>query len=353
MKGYLCLLLGLSLTGTGVCYWRFSSGSARAGSRWPEARETPRSVEGLGYVEPVSETRKLMFRTGGVIRRCYVKAGDRVAKGEKLMELDTATQEAEVALARMNLKLSRAEAEHTQSGINPYRIKVAERAVERLHEKLLFCKAEWDRCRRLVGNRAISAQERDAVKTRLHACEVELAEKKAELRHLEKHVTGKQRAVAEARVRQSEAAVKLAEERLAEGVLLAPFDGVVLKVLKREGEGVRTFEPEPVLVFGDLSRLRVRAEIDERFATALAVGQDAVVHGRNLGGATYSGKVVTVEPVMGDKTLFTRASSERKDLDVIQVVIEMEPGFRVPTGLRVDVRVECPVRDDVGPTQSR
>jgi hypothetical protein len=46
-----------------------------------------------------------------------------------------------------------------------------------------------------------------------------------------------------------------------------------------------------------------------------------------------------VEQVMGDKTVFTRAASERKDLKVLQVVIELGPGFSAPVGLQVDVRV--------------
>jgi hypothetical protein len=92
-------------------------------------------------------------------------------------------------------------------------------------------------------------------------------------------------------------------------------------------------------LFGDLSRLRVRAEIDERFVKDLCVGQTAEAYGRNLLGKTYPGRVVEVERIMGGKTVFTRASAERKDLSVLQVVIEMESGFSAPVGLQVDVSV--------------
>jgi hypothetical protein len=71
----------------------------------------------------------------------------------------------------------------------------------------------------------------------------------------------------------------------------------------------------------------------------LRVGQTAEGYGRNLLGKTYSGRVVEVEEIMGGKTVFTRASSERKDLNVLQVVIGMEPGFSAPVGLQVDVRI--------------
>jgi multidrug resistance efflux pump len=127
---------------------------------------------------------------------------------------------------------------------------------------------------------------------------------------------------------------------LRETRLVAPFDGTVLKVLKREGDGVWTFSPEPVVLFGDLSRARVRAEIDERFVQRLEIGQSAIVSGRNLLGKSYPGKVVVLEKIMGDRTVFARSSSERKDLNVLQVVIEMAPGFRAPVGLQVDVGVE-------------
>ena len=98
--------------------------------------------------------------------------------------------------------------------------------------------------------------------------------------------------------------------------------------------------PEPVLVFGDLSQLRVRVEVDERFVHRLAVGQAALVFGRNLGDKKYPGRVVEIEKIMGDKTAFTRASSERKDLNVLEVVVEMGREFRAPAGLQVDVKID-------------
>ena len=101
-----------------------------------------------------------------------------------------------------------------------------------------------------------------------------------------------------------------------------------------------------MVLFGDLSRLQVRAEMDERLVQHLAIGQEAVVYGRNLGDKAYPGRVVLLEKLMGDKTVFTRASSERKDLDVLQVLVELGSDLQVPAGLQVDVRIK--VRVDHG-----
>ena len=48
------------------------------------------------------------------------------------------------------------------------------------------------------------------------------------------------------------------------------------------------------------------------------VDQTGSVYGRNLLGKTYAGRVIEVERIMGDKTVFARASCERKDLNVLQ-----------------------------------
>jgi ABC exporter DevB family membrane fusion protein len=296
-------------------------------------------VQGIGYVEPGSEIRKLMLRTGGVIRRCYVQVGDIVRKDDVLLELEDATPQAEVDVARKQLDLVRAEAEHVNAGVNPYRLKVVEQSIERLREKWRHWQTEAERYRAMHANHSASSQDYEAANTQRRQAEVELKEQEAELLHLEHSVTPENRAMLAAKVRQAEASLALAQERLAETRLRAPFDGTVLKLLKREGEGVRMFEPEPVVLFGDLSRMRVRAEIDERFAQRLAKGQKAVVFGRNLDGREYSGSVAYLERVMGDKTVFTQASSERKDLDVLQVVLDMGPEFQGPAGLQVDVRI--------------
>jgi len=349
------LLLGLLLVvGVSVVSWQMLSATGKAQEERPGRLDESRSIldlQGIGYVEPVSEVRRLTFRTGGVIRQCLVNVGDTVRQGALLLVLDDTVQKAEVEVAKKQLELSRAEATHINSGVNPYRIRALEQVVERLREQQRHHTAEARRLEKLLGSRAASQQESDAMETQRRQSELALREQEAELLHLRNHVTPEHKALLEAKVRQAQAGVELAEQHLRETRLLAPFDGTVLKILKREGEGVRLFEPEPVVLFGDLSRLRVRAEMDERLVQHLAVGQEAVVYGRNLGDKAYPGRVVLLEKLMGDKTVFTRASSERKDLDVLQLLVELGPDFQAPAGLQVDVRIK--VRVDHGEVAQR
>jgi HlyD family secretion protein len=296
-------------------------------------------MEGIGYVEPASELRRLTFRTGGALRSCFVKAGDVVRKDDLLCELDNSTQRADLELARKQLAQAKADAADVNAGVNPYRLKVLEHTIDRLREKVRHAKANVERYEQLVDKGGVSKQEYDSARTCRTQAEIELRETEAELNHLHNYVTPEKKALMAAKIGHATANLLLAEERLRETRIMAPFDGTVLKLLKREGEAASTFAPETVLLFGDLSRLRIRAEIDERFVKELRIGQLAEAYGRNLLGKSYPGRVVELEKIMGDKTVFTRASSERKDLRVLQVVIEMEPGFSAPVGLQVDVRV--------------
>jgi ABC exporter DevB family membrane fusion protein len=330
-----------ALAGAAIWWWVASQLLKSDGGGEGAARPLPNSltVKAVGHIEPASELCKLVARATGVVRRYYVRAGDTMHKGDRIMELDASTQQAELELARRQLALAEAEAEDVGVGLNPYRIKVTEHTIDRLREKLRHATAESDRRRRLFDSQASSPEEFDEKNSQKKQLEHELQEQLAELQYERNYVTAERRAMLAAKVRQAQAGVSLAEERLRETYLCAPMDGTVLKLLKLEGDGVSTLNPEPVVLFGDLSRLRVRAEVEERFVRFLSPGQEVVVEGPNLGERTYRGQISRLERVMGDKTVFTRASAERKDLEVLQVIIDAEAGFSGPIGLRVDVRI--------------
>lgn len=105
--------------------------------------------------------------------------------------------------------------------------------------------------------------------------------------------------------------VNLAREHLHQTTLRAPFDGVVLDQRKQPEEACFAQAEEPVLLFADLSRLRVRAEIDEQRALHLKVGQPAELFGHNLGETRYQGRIASIKPIMGPKQTPGPRPSER------------------------------------------
>jgi HlyD family secretion protein len=325
------------LNGQGVT--RSPAGSMTASITPTKSPREERSIQGIGFVEPVTEVRKLVFKVNGVIARCPAEIGRFYKAGDVLMELDGREQLAAVALAEADWKLSLSEGDKILIGINPHQIEAASHKVEVLKEQVRYWEREHDRAKTLLTRSSMSPAEYDKTLTERTQRRSELQQAKSDLRNLQHFVREEDQRLAEAKVVLAKAKLDLARQQHEDTILHAPFDGTVLELLKREGEGSRLFDPEPIVMFGDTSRLRVRAEFDERFVAGMRIGQRTTVFGRGLGAGEYPGRVVLIKPIMGKKTVFSRSSTERKDLDVLQIIIEMEPNFCAPVGLEVDVKL--------------
>jgi HlyD family secretion protein len=302
------------------------------------------AIQGIGYIEPASEVRRLVFKTDGVIERCLVSAGDRVTKGTELMALADAEARGAVAVAEQELAVRAAEREQVMAGTHQHLIDAAEHRLAMLVERARHAEAHLARIERLNPTRAATKAEYDQARTEAVQAQKSRRQAAAELDDLREFVRPVDRAVCDAQVGLAQARLAAARSRLADTILLAPFDGSVLEILRREGEAARGADLEPVILFADDSQLRVRSEIDERYVDRLRVGQAASISGRGLGGRRHIGQIVLVKRVMGGKTVFSRRSSERKDLDVLQVLIDLPDGVHAPIGLQVDVAIELQVR---------
>ena len=309
-------------------------------------------VEAIGYVEPISEIRQLTFKTGGIIDHCRVKLGDRVGKGDLLMSVVSSREAVALEVAKQELQVARADEARILRGVSGHEIDVAKFKADAIRKRMAFLQQEYERIRRLEGSKTATLSELQRIEADLNSAKSELAAAEAEVAHLADYVLPEEKQLAAARVQLADAKVRQQEEELRNTQLFAPLDGTVLEILKREGESVSPFLREPVLLFADLSTYRVRAEVDERYVHRVKIGQEATVYGRNLGDRTYRGKVALVKKLMGSKTVFARSATERKDLEAVQVLIDMEPTFSAPSGLRADVRIEAsaPKTEDNGGT---
>src|SRR5699024_3004860 len=143
----------------------------------------------------------------------------------------------------------------------------------------------------------------EEVTSEFHQSQTELKEAQAELNRLQNFVRAEDRAQSAARVALAEAKLSAAVNDYSDTLLVAPVSGTVLEILKREGESVRAFDPTPVLVFADLSKIWIRCEIDERYVNNVRVGQRASLFGRGMGNERIDGRVVLTKMLMGKKTV--------------------------------------------------
>lgn len=300
----------------------------------------PRWIQGIGYVEPISEVRRLAFKHPGILGEYKVEIGQSVKAGDILASQDNAEERAALAVAESRLLAAKANLEQVLAGVNRYEIEAKRNALQVSALAAQYANRKLERIEHLQASHSTTEDEHDLAVTTAKLKQAEHRRLSAETRYLTNYVRDVDKQVAEAQVSVAEAVLESAKERLAETILMAPIEGTILEKLLRVGES--TFvagTPEPAMLLGDLKNLRVRAEVDENFALLLRQGQRAIIFGRGLGGQQIPAHVSLVKNIMGKKTVFAKTATERKDIDVIQAFITPDSEMQLPIGLEVNVKI--------------
>jgi RND family efflux transporter MFP subunit len=122
--------------------------------------------------------------------------------------------------------------------------------------------------------------------------------------------------------------------------IVAPFDGTV--ILREVDEGATVPQGAPLIEVADLGARRVEAEIDEADLGLVRVGGHATVGADAFGDQTWSAMVEEVPDVILPRRLKPQDPSRSTDTRVLRVKLALPPdtplklGQRVKVALRVD-----------------
>jgi len=145
-------------------------------------------------------------------------------------------------------------------------------------------------------------------------------------------------AIAEARVKESGAALALAETRLGYAALTSPVAGVVLSKAIESGEYV--FPGTTVVTIGNLEQVWVRAYINETDLGRVKVGQAARVMVDTYPGKSYPGKVVFISSEAEFTPKNVQTAKERVKL-VYRIKIALtNPKMELKPGMPADAVIE-------------
>jgi RND family efflux transporter MFP subunit len=99
----------------------------------------------------------------------------------------------------------------------------------------------------------------------------------------------------EARLQAAQARLDAAKYTLAQGTLVAPFNGMVVDVIIKAGEIAQP--GKVVIVLGDVANMQIETtDLSERDVPNLSIGQAATVYIEALN-TTINGKVISVSPI--------------------------------------------------------
>lgn len=222
-----------------------------------------------GRVEP-RERHAVHAETAALIARVHVEQGQTVAAGAPVVTLAAPESDSLLASARARLETAQAALAALERGGPAREIAALEGAIGLLKVERQAAAREAASLERLVNQEAATRAELDAAKDRLARLDADLAAQQGRRAAL---VETDEAAAAQARVREAEAAVALAERRAAGSTLRAPAAGVVYELAARAGDWltpgalvarVGRLDPITVTVYvdePDLGRIRPQLEV--------------------------------------------------------------------------------------------
>jgi HlyD family secretion protein len=295
-----------------------------------------------GRVEPVGEERDVAPELRGRLVRVHVDEGDTVRAGQILAELAGDEYRARVRQARALVAQREAERARLVAGARPQERREADALTREARAALEQARLDLARRVPLARSGAASGETLDRARNDLAAAEARLAARIERLSLIEAGARAEDLEIATALLDLARGQLAEAEALLEKTILRSPIDGVVLHRFRREGEAVSDQPPTPVVKLGDVSRLRVRVDIDETDIAKVAVGQAAYVTADAWPGQRFEGRVLRLGQRLGRKTLRTDDPAERNDSKILETLVELAPATRLPVGLRVDVFVLAP-----------
>ncbi len=289
------LLLVAGVAAAAVVVQRRANGGAPAAqeSAAPAAKKVPGRVAAFAWLRPRDGVLVISGPAtdfGYRIDRLDVKEGDMVKAGQTLAELDV-KGEREASLA------------------------VAAAQVEQAKVEVDFAKRE------LARKEALSKTKPPTVS--IHDLDV----------------ARESEALARAKLAVAESRRTYAQIRLEQATIRAPVAGMVLHIMKHEGEG---FTPGQGLIeLGQVTHMEAVAEVFETDVRFVKPGEKAVFSSPALA-HPVEGKVLRILPKTARVSLYMTNAAENAESRVVQVVIAFgdNPAVRRLTGLQGIVRID-------------
>lgn len=223
------------------------------------------------------------------VKHLLVKEGDRVKRGQLLLQLDDADVRAKAAGAQAQIKAAQADQSALKTGGTQEEVITLNSQLIKARNARDTAQHNLDALKRLQQQGAASSGEVRQAEDSLQRAQADLTllEQKQKDRYSPPEV-----ARIQAQGSEAEAAYASAEDSLQKSTVRAPFDGVVYSLPVKEGAFVQA--GELLLQEADLSRVLVRAFVDEPDIGRLQVGQKVEVTWDAVPSRVWTGSVNTV-----------------------------------------------------------
>jgi HlyD family secretion protein len=296
-----------------------------------------RLVAAGGLVEPASEARQLEATVVGRILKMSVNEGDHVVEGDVIAEIENGDLKAQLTGAEAALVARQSELTRLKAGPREQEIAEARASAREAEAIALAARSNFERKSALGKTQLVSKQDVDQALADRDAAEARRLSAAARLSLMIAPPRVEDLAIAQANYDAAKAHLEEVKASLDKTLVKSPIDGTILKLYRRTGETVSNLPPTPIATVGDVSHLRIRADVDQADVAQIAMGQTVWVTADAYPDQQFRGTVARVSAQLGRKNFHNDRPEERVDTKILEVLIDLDADVRLPIGLPVDV----------------
>lgn len=303
-------------------------------------KENERTVEWAasapGRVEPRGGEVKIGTAIVGRVAEVYIDLNDEVEEDQLLFKIDDAEARARLAAAETEADVR--EKVRDDSNLSSARkdVRQAEDEVYRAERSVTGARIELDYALQARKDGRVSSRRVEDARRRLDQARERVDKARVKVARAQAKSDLPAPSRAEAAVSEARAQVAIAEALLDKTRVRAPRKGRVLLLRAKQGEMVGPTPGQPLIIIGDMTKMQVKAEVDEADVSAIKLEQRAYVTSVSFPDREFKGKVTEIAPSLATPLIGQRGPRRPTDVEVMEVTIELDGDVPLMPGMRAD-----------------
>ncbi|KOA19809.1 multidrug resistance protein MdtA [Clostridium homopropionicum DSM 5847] len=288
------------------------------------------SITYTGIVN-AKEVGKYSFKSAGKISNVYVEKGQKVAKGQKLVSLDTKDLSFSIDAAKAQMDVAQAQYDKAVKGASEEDIKKAELTVQKAQEAYDYSKNTYEKVLMMYNSQKVTKEELDKAKLEMNIKALDLDIANETLNQIRKGASSEDIRALKGQLDSAkinyESKKKLAEDSL----LTAEMEGYIVDVLSKPGEIVAAGYPV-IAVRGESEIVNIGLSQDDM--QRVKVGTNVMV---NIDDKESTGKITRIDQVPDKQSRTYNAEIELSKGDFpigaigkTSIILEESTGMLIP-----------------------
>jgi len=293
------------------------------------------SIDASGTIESVNVT--ISSKTSGTIDKINFKEGDRVKKGDLLVEISHDLLDIQLRQSEAGVELANAQLKLLRSGARREDIKQSEDLVKQAKINMDLARQDKERAEELYRQDATTKKLYDDAMGRYDLTLTQYNSAKENLAKVKTIIRPEEIEQAQANLKKAVSMVDLLKQNIEDCKVYSPSDGFVSKKFVEEGENA--VMGGSLLRLSNLETVNLVIYIPETELAKVKLGQEAEIKIDAFKDKEYKGRIIFISPEAEFTPKNIQTPDERTKL-VFAVKIEIpNPQFELKPGLPADAKI--------------